>query len=136
MPHDPWELKNLLIDCVRRGEIAPDDAEAEAARQGFGPLATQPDPLEFDPKHLPWWTLPMALAWIAWRTDQQVQEHCTEYRENCLVWFPGSWNVPTDDGTEFKRIDGYELKSLRQSTTARLAIAESRGAKTSDTPKC
>jgi hypothetical protein len=66
----------------------------------------------------------MALAWIAWRTEQHVQQHCAEYRENCLQWFPGAWNVPTDDGTEFKRIDGYELKSLRQSTTGRLAIAE------------
>lgn len=126
MPNETWEPqpRDILIDRVRRGEMTPDEAEAEAARGGFGPLATQPNPIEFDPKHLPWWTLPMALAWIAWRTEQEVQNHCAEYRENCLVWVSGSWNVPTYDRTEFKRIDGYELKALRQSTAVRLGIIE------------
>ena len=69
--------------------------------------------------------MPMALAWIAWRTIEAVRDHCAHYREKCLFWFPGSWNVPTDDGKEFKRIDGYELRSLRQSTSVRLSLVES-----------
>jgi hypothetical protein len=37
---------------------------------------------------------------------------------------PGSWNVPTNDGTEFARIDGFELKSARHSTAVRLSLVE------------
>jgi hypothetical protein len=91
---------------VRRGEMEPDEAEAKAEREGFGPLATKPDPVEFDPKHMSYWSLPMALAWIAWRNTEQVQEHCADYRNNCQQWFSHSWNLPTEDGKEFKRIDG------------------------------
>jgi hypothetical protein len=110
MPQGIWEpsLRDILIDRVR--QIEPEEAETEAIRAGLGPLATKPSPIEFDPKEMPWWTLPMALAWIAWRTGKYVQDHCSEYRENCLQWFPGTWNVPSDDGTEFKQINGYESK--------------------------
>jgi hypothetical protein len=126
------DSRDTLIDQVRRGKILPDEAEAEAARQGFGPLAAKPDPVEFDPAKMPWWSLPMALAWIAWRSTQSVREHCAEYRQKRLLWVPGSWNIPSDSETEFERIDGYELKSLRQSTAVRLSFVEAylRSAKT------
>jgi hypothetical protein len=117
--------RDLVIHKVRVGEITPEQAEAEAERQGFGPLATKPNSVDFDPSQMPDWSLPMALAWIAWRSIESVREHCADYREKCLLWFPGSWNVPTDDGKEFKRIDGYELRSLRRSTSIRLALVES-----------
>ena len=116
--------RDILIDQVRRGSLSPDDAEAEAAKQGFGPLATLPNPLEFDPNEMAWWSLPMALAWIAWRNTNSVREHCAEFRENWSHWVPGSWNVPANDGTEFARIDGYELKSVRRSTACRLSLIE------------
>ena len=124
-----WETfeptaRDLLITQVRNGEITPEEAEVAAERGGFGPLATQPSPIDFDPAQMPYWSLPMAVAWIAWRDTNQVREHCAEYRENWLQWFPGSWNIPTDDGTDFKRIDGYELKTSRQSTVIRLALTE------------
>jgi hypothetical protein len=100
------DARDILIDRVRKGTLSPEEAEAEATKQGVGPLATVPDPLEFDPDEMPWWSLPMALAWIAWRNTNSVREHCAEYRENWSHWVPGSWNVPTNDGTEFARIDG------------------------------
>jgi hypothetical protein len=117
--------RDILIHRARIGEITPDEAETEAARQGVGPLATKPNPVDFDPSRMPDWSLPMALAWIAWRTIDAVREHCAEYREEYLLWFPGSWNVPTDDGKEFERVDGYELRSLRRSTSVRLVLVES-----------
>ena len=116
--------RDILIDQVRRGQITPAEAEHKAAKQGFGPLETTPDPVEFDPDEMPWWSLPMALAWIAWRNTKSVRENCAEYRENWLHWIPGSWNVPTNNGAEFERIDGYELKSVRQSTAVRLSVVE------------
>jgi hypothetical protein len=117
--------RDLLIHRVRIGEITPEEAEAEAKQGGFGPIATKPSPIDFDPAQMPYWSLPMALAWIAWRHIQQVREHCAEYCENWLHWFPGSWNVPTGDGLEFKRIDGHELRSSRQPTVVRLGFTES-----------
>src|SRR5262245_60719419 len=72
--------RDLVIERVRIGEITPEEAEAEAGRQGFGPLATKPNPVDFDPSQMPDWSLPMALAWIAWRTTDAVREHCAEYR--------------------------------------------------------
>src|SRR5450432_3463341 len=103
MPNGEWEPtpKDILIDRVRRGQMTPEQAEAEAAQQGFGPIATKPARIHFDPNKMPWWSLPMTLAWIAWRTADQVQENCAEYRENWLEWFPGSLNVPTEDGQRF-----------------------------------
>lgn len=126
MSNDSWEPseRDILITRVRRGELTPAQAEAEAARQGFGPIATKPSRAEFDPDEMPWWSLPMALAWIAWRTTEQVQESCAEYRENWLEWFPGSWNVPTEDGQGFDRIDGYELRALGGSSSVRLSFEE------------
>jgi hypothetical protein len=126
MVWEKWEpdARDILIDRVRRGQLSPEEAETEAAKQGFGPLATVPDPLEFDPDEVPCWSLPMALAWIAWRNTNSVREHCAEYCENWLHWVPGSWNVPTNDEAEFARIDGYELKSVRHSTAGRLLFVE------------
>jgi hypothetical protein len=71
-----------------------------------------------------WWSLPMAVAWIAWRNSASVREHYAEYAQKCLYWIPGSWNVPMNNGTEFARIDGHELKGLGQSTVCRLSLVE------------
>jgi hypothetical protein len=109
---------------VRRGNLSPDEAENEAAKQGFGPLATVPDPLEFDPDEMAWWSLPMAVAWIAWRNGTSVRKHCAEYRDKWLIWIRGSWSLPTEDGNEFKRIDGHELKTVGPSTVCRLSLSE------------
>ena len=122
-PYEP-NARDLIIHRARIGEITPEEAEAAAKQGGFGPLATKPCPIDFDPAKMPYWSLPMAVAWIAWRHIQSVREHCAEYRENWLAWFPGSWNVPTDDAQVFKRIDGHELKSLRRSTVVRLGFTE------------
>lgn len=118
------DARDILIDQVRRGTLSPEAAETEAAKQGFGPLATEPAPLEFDPEGMAWWSLPMAVAWIAWRNGTSVREHCAEYRDKWLVWIPGSWSIPANDGTEFKRIDGHELKTVGPSTVCRLSLSE------------
>ena len=85
------DARDILIDQVRRGNLSPEAAETEAAKQGFGPLATEPDPLELDPEGMAWWSLPLAVAWIAWRNGTSVREHCAEYRDKWLVWIPGWW---------------------------------------------
>jgi hypothetical protein len=91
---------------------------------GIGPIAEEPDPIAFDPLRMSWWSLPMAVAWIAWRDISLVQKHCAEYRKNCTHWVPGSWNVPIDDGREFERIDGWMLQHWQRSTVLRLSMSE------------
>jgi hypothetical protein len=116
--------RDILIDRVRRGELTPEDAEQEAERHGFGPLATKPPLTEFDPDKMHWWSLPMAVAWIAWRNSAIVRDHCAEFAKQCLYWTSQSWNVPINNGTEFARIEGHELKELGRPTVCRLALAE------------
>jgi hypothetical protein len=120
---EEWESdpRDILITRVRRGEITPEEAEQEAQRLGLGPFATKPDPGEFDPDKMYWWSLPMAVAWIAWRNSASVRERCAENRRD---WIRGSWNVPTNNGTEYDHIDGYELKTLRQPTVYHLLVVE------------
>src|SRR5262249_22830966 len=66
---------NELLEKVRRGELMPDTAEAEAERLGLGKLVNTPDPLEFDPTEEAWWTLPMVIAWIACHSLEIVREY-------------------------------------------------------------
>jgi hypothetical protein len=76
-----------LIEKVLRDEISPAAAEAEAKRLGLGPLARKPkESSSFDPMNEPWWTLPMALAWIVWRRPQQVLRCWDKYRLKCWAW--------------------------------------------------
>src|SRR4051812_32602504 len=132
-PYEP-NPRGLLIHRVKIGEITPEEAEAAAQQEGFGPLATKPSPIDFDPAEMSFWSLPMAVAWIAWRNIQSVREHCAEYREKWFVWLPGSGNVPIGDELELKRVDGHELKSSRRATVVRLGFTESYLASTETLP--
>jgi hypothetical protein len=85
MNNEP-DNRETLIGKASRGEISSDVAEAEAERLGVGPLARKPRESSFDPMSEPWWTLPMAIAWIAWRRPRQVVLCWDEYRLKCLVW--------------------------------------------------
>src|SRR5262249_42297576 len=69
-----FSIRDDLIDKVRRGEMKPAEAEAEAARLGMKPFAVEADPVEFDPFRETWWTLPMTITWIAWRSPDRVRE--------------------------------------------------------------
>src|SRR5262245_44452987 len=82
-----------LLDRVRRGVLTPDAAEAEAERLGLGQLANTPDPSKFDPMRETWWTLPMTLAWMAWRSPDRVRWFWDAYRLQCLDWHFREWRV-------------------------------------------
>jgi hypothetical protein len=80
------EAGERILDRARRGEISAREAEMEAKRQGLDELASRPSAEEFDPRKRPAWTLPMALAWIAWRSFDEVREWDSDYRGQCWVW--------------------------------------------------
>jgi hypothetical protein len=64
--------------------MTPDEAEAEA--QGFGPLAGVRDPERFDPIKADRWTIPMTVAWIAWRDLAKVRKQMPTYRREYWIW--------------------------------------------------
>jgi hypothetical protein len=103
--------RDILIGEVRSGQITPDAAEQEAARQGLGPLAREADPVKYNPDEIPWWSLPMAVAWIAWRDFALVREQCAEYRKECWHWI-------------FVKGAGWDLQPWGPSTAVRLSLVD------------
>ena len=81
---------------VQHGEITPAYAESQAQQLGFGALASEPDPNDYDPMREPFWTLPMAVAWIAYRTPDAVRNWWGEYRQKFTVWRFREWRVGQD----------------------------------------
>ena len=66
------EQRDELIERAKFGEISGDEADAEAVQLGLGSLSRRPDPNEFRPEELSHWTLPMVLAWVAYRDLEVV----------------------------------------------------------------
>jgi hypothetical protein len=84
--------------------MTPEQAEAEAARQGLGPIATKPNPIYFDPDKISWWSLPTSIAWIAWRTAASVLAP-PNFARTGWNGFP-ALGMPTEDGQRFEQIEG------------------------------
>ena len=114
--------RDELIDKVQHGKLTPEQAEAEALRLGLGlgPFARCPDPYSFDPMAEVWWSLPMAVGWIAWRSPDRVREYWDAYRQECWDWHFQKWRVGVD-GPEY---EGFFLEQRRPATLLRLYLAE------------
>jgi hypothetical protein len=118
------ELRKLgrddLIDEVKYGRMTPAEAEAEAARLGLEPLASRPDPKKFNVMGEAWWTLPMTVAWIAWRDPQRVLDWYDPYRAECLDWHYREWRLGPD-GPVFK---GHFLNERQRATLVLLSLSQ------------
>ncbi len=79
-------LREDLIARASVGNLTSEQAEAEAKRLGVGPLASKPDPEDYDPLAETYWSLPMAIAWMAYRQADAVRERWDTYREKCWLW--------------------------------------------------
>ena len=75
-----------LVGKVEEGLMTPDEAEAEAKRRGWPPLASGPDPAKFDSMQEHDWSLPMAIAWIATGSVDEVRQQWDKYRAECREW--------------------------------------------------
>src|SRR5262249_26229197 len=71
MQTDP---RDELAEAVQYGRISPQEADDKLKLLGLPPLAPQPNPADYDPMREVWWTLPMTVAWIAWRTSADVRD--------------------------------------------------------------
>jgi hypothetical protein len=110
-----------LIDKVQYGKLTPAQAEAEARLLGLEPLAKCPDPSEFNPMAEAWWSLPMALAWIVWRSPDRVREYWDAYRRECLDWHFQKWRLGVDGPV----YEGSFLEQRRLATLVNLHLSES-----------
>jgi hypothetical protein len=88
--------RDELIENVKHGLMTPEAAEAEAARLGLARLASEPDGNAFDPMSETWWSLPMTVAWIAWRTPEKVRAYWDKYRRECWDWHYRDWRIGSD----------------------------------------
>ena len=84
--NDLHALRDELIRQVEDGEITPKKADARAAKAGLPPFETTPSADRFDPMTLSTWTVPMALAWIIWRSPEMVRESWDDYLQECRQW--------------------------------------------------
>lgn len=104
--------RNEILRHVENGELTPDEAEVLAAEEGLGPFTRIPPTEQFDPTSIDSWTLPMAIAWIAWRSIDAVRDqwpaYCAEFRE----WNVRRWRV----GFEGEATDGYFLQPRTETT--------------------
>lgn len=117
MQPDP---RDELFDALHYGRTTPEEAEAEAKRLELAPLAEQPDPVNFNPMEEPWWTLPMVVAWIAWRSPAEVRDVWDDYRLRRCDWQFRKWRV----GFDGPIYDGYFLEYWKPATLASLALTE------------
>ena len=78
-------IRSGIIGKVQSGKWTADRAEAVAKRLGVGPLASVPHAFMYDPMREEFWTMPMAVAWIAWRTEDAVRDAWDEYRKNAGI---------------------------------------------------
>jgi hypothetical protein len=85
MPSDHAKRDDLIARVIA-GTMSPAEAEVEAARLGLRAIEYRPNPNDFDPMQERFWTLPMAAAWIAYRTVDAVRENWDRYRLECVHW--------------------------------------------------
>jgi hypothetical protein len=109
-----------LLERVQRGELTPDAAEAEALRLGLGKLSTTTNPSRFDPMTETWWTMPMAVAWIAWRSPDEVRGFWDTYRRKCWNWNFRKWR----DGPGGPVHAGHFLERSRPATFTLVLLRE------------
>jgi hypothetical protein len=102
--------------------MSPPEAETRAERLGLEPLSSSPDPNDYDPMREPFWTLPMAVAWIAYRAQDAVRSWWDEYRKECWDWHFREWRVGTDGHVH----RGHFLEQRSNATLVRLQMVDAK----------
>src|SRR3954464_7407386 len=100
-----------LISLAREGNITPEEAEAEAAANGWEPFARKPELPDLDPMLESRWSIVMTIAWIAWRDRELVRENSAPFQSQSTHWVFREWNQPVENGTAFARREGWFLES-------------------------
>lgn len=112
-------IRDELYEKASRGAMTPDQVELEAERLGVGPLGGCPPNEKYDPMKQQFWSLPMAVAWIAWRSADAVRQYWNAYRTECWDWRESAYR---DAETQTTR-HGYIVEQRRPASLSLLSIA-------------
>jgi hypothetical protein len=112
--------RDEIADAVQYGRLTPDEAEARLRELGLPPLTPEPDPADFDPMAESFWTLPMVVAWIAWRSLSAVTQAWDEYRRQTSYWQHKPWR----HGVGGPVHEGWFLKPSAPGSLAILSLKE------------
>jgi hypothetical protein len=113
-PHDE------IAEAVQYGRMTPDEAETKLKDLGLPPLAPQPNPADYNPMGLVWWTLPMTVAWIVWRTSADVREAWDAFRKEGSFWVHERWRAGFDGPV----YEGWKLRPLAPAKLSMLMLTE------------
>jgi hypothetical protein len=94
MNNDETGEREEILARTNRLQMSPWEAEKWAHERGKEPFARKLGPDDFDPMQQAMWTLPMAAAWLIWRSPDAVRDHWDEYRRQWTVWR----RIPTTPG--------------------------------------
>lgn len=134
MTEAPWDAvdqRDNLIERAKMGEISGEAADAEAIRLGLGSLSRAPGPLEFRPEAEPYWTIPMAVAWIAYLDLDEVREWYPPFREACSYWLWQRWRRGPDGAVR----EGWHLEGRERASLARLGMGALFDARPTERPQ-
>ncbi len=106
--------RDQILTQVRLGEITPEEAEELARSKRLRPFATRPDYANHDPFKKPYWTLTMALAWVATRDPQRVAHWDNDFRNRCLEWFPIRADAISPAGYELRSLAPADLRRFEE----------------------
>lgn len=107
------DARDLLFDDLSHGRIEPAEAEARASELGLSPLNPALEVAKYDPMVENFWTLAMAVAWIAWRDIDRVRDVLPSWRRDHQDWFYREYRVPDDAGGWRKRA-GWILERVHK----------------------
>ncbi|MEX0953613.1 MAG: hypothetical protein WDZ83_00195 [Rhizobiaceae bacterium] len=114
--------QDFLIGLAMDGLLSPSEAEAHAAAWGMKPLASEPPDSALDPMVEPFWTLPMAIAWILWRDPRRVRENWHLYTRRCHDWHTERRRIPLDGGRQWYEVTASEVRQRHEPTVATIGI--------------
>lgn len=94
---DDLAFWQALLHQVRTGAVQPADADEQSRQKTGERLSRLIPPEEHHAAASNYWSLPMVLAWIAWRTYAEVREWDAEHLKMCRYWAevrPGGVGMP------------------------------------------
>lgn len=118
------QLRHFMLGLAQDGLATAAELEAMASRFGLKPFAESPDAEKMHPLQLATWSLPMAVAWIAWRAPDSVREQWDEYRKDCWHWRGFHRRLPVDGGQTWFEISGEELVNKAPASVGELSLFE------------
>lgn len=125
------DQREQLFERAKHGEISGDEADVEAIRLGLGSLSSRPGPDAYRPEAEKHWTLPMAVAWIAYLDLDEVRQWSAPFRAECWHWIWQRWRVGFDGPVH----EGWHLEQRSTPSLALLSIGEAVDAAEDDVPK-